>query len=405
MKTTVAPSRFSVHDLVSEALSGVLQRPGRSVLTMLGTVLGIGAFVAVLGLTATASSQIDGRFNLLAATEVTVQDIGPGDEGAPMAFPADASARARAINGTVGAGIWWPLPIHPKAVASSPFAPEGTGQGLGLYAAEPEALVAMHPTLADGVLFGRFHQDRKERVAVLGRGAAERLGISRLDAQPAVFIDGSPYTVVGILDDISRFPELLNAVVIPSSTAMAAYGSPQDPRASMVVDTRMGAAQVVAGQLALALRPDAPQFLKVSAPPDPTTLKSGVANDLGTLFLLLAGISLLIGAVGIANTTLVAVLERSGEIGLRRALGARPRHVAFQFLTESAALGTLGGLVGTCLGVAVVLAVAVAQDWTAALSMWAVLPAPLIGSVTGILAGSYPSLRAARIEPVEALRR
>lgn len=301
--------------------------------------------------------------------------------------------------------MWWPLPVRARTVSAAAAAPDGDGQGLGLYAADPQALEAMHPTLDTGVLFGEFHQQRRDRVAVLGRGAAERLGITRLDAQPAVFVDGSPYTVIGIVGDVQRSPELLLGVVLPSGTALAAYGPPVDPRASMVIETRLGAARTIAGQAPLALRPDAPGLLRASAPADPTALKGGVASDLGTLFLLLASITLVIGAVGIANTTLVAVLERTGEIGLRRALGARPRHIALQFLTESTALGTFGGLVGTCLGVGVVLAVALAQSWTAVLSAWAVLPAPLIGSAVGLLAGVYPSLRAAWVEPAEALRR
>lgn len=142
----------------------------------------------------------------------------------------------------------------------------------------------------------------------------------------------------------------LLSVIIPSSTALAAYGPPVGQRASMLVETRLGAAQLVARQAPLALRPQEPQRFKAVAPPDPTTLRGGVAGDLNVLFLLLAAISLVIGAVGIANTTLVAVLERTAEIGLRRSLGARPVHIAGQFLTESAALGTLGGLVGTSLG-------------------------------------------------------
>jgi putative ABC transport system permease protein len=119
----------------------------------------------------------------------------------------------------------------------------------------------------------------------------------------------------------------------------------------------------------------------------------------------LAAICLVVGAVGIANTTLVAVLERTGEIGLRRALGARPRHITAQFLTESTALGALGGLIGTSVGVAVVVATALARHWTAVLEPYAVLPAPLIGALVGFAAGLYPALRAARIEPLDALRR
>jgi putative ABC transport system permease protein len=123
------------------------------------------------------------------------------------------------------------------------------------------------------------------------------------------------------------------------------------------------------------------------------------------LFLLLAAICLLIGAVGIANTTLVAVMERTGEIGLRRSLGARPRHIAAQFLAESTALGTLGGLIGTSLGVTAVVTIAVLQHWTAVLQPFTVLPAPLIGTAVGLLAGLYPAMRAALLEPLEALRR
>ena len=115
--------------------------------------------------------------------------------------------------------------------------------------------------------------------------------------------------------------------------------------------------------------------------------------------------SLLIGAVGIANTTLVAVMERVGEIGLRRALGARPMHVAIQFLTESGTLGTLGGLIGSSLGIIVTISVALAHHWTAVLNPATTLTAPLVGTITGLLAGAYPAMRAARIEPLEALRR
>jgi putative ABC transport system permease protein len=178
-----------------------------------------------------------------------------------------------------------------------------------------------------------------------------------------------------------------------------------DQRAEMIIETRVGAAALIATQAALALRPDAPKRLKVIAPPDPQTLRGNVTSDFNALFLLLAAISLVIGAVGIANTTMVAVLERTNEIGLRRTLGARPVHIATQFLAESTVLGLLGGEIGASLGVAIVVATALAQQWTAVLAPWTVLSAPAIGALVGLLAGLYPSLRASRIEPVEALRR
>lgn len=396
-------SHLSIKDLIGEAVSSMLQRTGRSALTMLGTVLGIGAFVTILGLTATAGGQIDKRFTALAATEVSVEDVGADEISHEMSFPADASARVRRIDGVVDGGMYWTLPLANPRLTGAPDLP-GDGAGLALYAADPGALAAMRSTIAAGRLFDAFHHGRAERVAVLGATAARRLGISRLDAHPAIFINGTPYTVVGVIADLKRRPELLLGVVIPSTTALRAYGPPVQP-AQMLIETRLGAARVVADQVAVALRPDAPDRFKAIAPPDPRTLRSNVTSDLNALFLLLAGISLVIGAVGIANTTFVAVLERTGEIGLRRSLGARPRHIAAQFLAESAALGTLGGLIGTSVGVAIVVGTAVLNGWTAVLHPWTVLPAPLAGTLVGLLAGLYPAMRAARIEPVEALRR
>jgi putative ABC transport system permease protein len=430
------PSKIRAGDLISEAVAGLFQRPGRTALTALGTVLGVGAFVAVLGLTSSATNQVSKRFTLLTATEVDVTDAAqadgtggsgnagtgqaaPGtgtatspspDQGAtadPNPFPADADKRVKRLRGVRAAGVRWQVDDGKRLrTTGAPVSGPMSTVSPPLVAASPGLLTAVHLTLATGRPFDAFHERSGEHVCVLGAAASSSLGGTSLEGSPAVLIDGVPFSVLGIIKDVARQPDLLFAVIIPRGTAEQVFGPPRSGNAaSMVIDTDPGAAGVVAQQAALALRPEAPQRFVVHPPADPRQLQDQVSTDLSSLFFVLAGVCLVIGAVGIANTAMVSVLERVPEVGLRRALGARPRHIGTQFIVESAAVGTLSGLIGAGLGVLVVVGVSVAQRWTAVTDPATVLLAPLIGTAVGTLAGLYPAYRAARIEPIQALKR
>jgi putative ABC transport system permease protein len=415
LATGLPEPRLAARDAAAEAVAGIVQRPGRSALTMLGTVLGVGAFVGVLGLTATSAGQISSQFTRLEDTTVTVEDNGsqtPLATNPPIGFPADADAIADRINGVTAAGVWWPVSLPADTSITGSLALSATAdQAVTLLAASPGAVQAMGLSMVAGSPLTTYENDTAQHVALINTGTAATLGISsdRLPSHPAVFVAGIAYTVVGIYGTARRVVTGESAMLIPENTALADYGNPEpgignEDEAQMVIATRIGAARAVARQIAAAELPTDPSRRVVTSPPSPQTLQSEVSGDLAGLFLVLAAISLLIGAVGIANTTLVAVLERTEEIGLRRALGARPRHIAAQFLAESTALGSLGGLIGTCTGVAVVVIFAAAKDWTAILDAAYTLPAPLIGSVVGLLAGTYPAIRAARTSPLAALR-
>lgn len=393
-------------DLVREALAGTLQRPGRSALTMAGAMLGVGAFVVILGLTTTAAAQIGSQFSVFAATQVTVTDAGGSGNQAALDFPPDADARIDALRGVVAAGVYWQVDTGQDQVGLSPGTSSSQGLALSVYAATPGLLPATGAVLSAGLPINTFDESQAQPVALLGAAAAAQLGITSLRDAPVIYIGETACSVIGIVSAAPRLPALSLAVIIPASVAQAQYGAP-DPSspAQMIIHTRLGAASLIASQAPVALRPDDPQLLSATAAPGLSHLQQGVSFTVNNLFLLLAAVSVAVGMLGIANMTLVAVIERTPEIGLRRALGARPFHIAAQILAESGAIGLAGALAGTALGIATVLAVALTKHWTAVLDPSAVFPAPGAGAAAGLLAGVYPALRAAFIEPASALRR
>ncbi|MCI0335870.1 MAG: ATP-binding cassette domain-containing protein [Planctomycetes bacterium] len=404
-RAAVARSGITIGDLLNESLAGMFARPGRMMLTVLGVVIGLTALVATLGLSRTAGNRIVSQFDQVAATEIFVT-AKPGVTGMidPTAIPWDAATRLRRLNGVVAAGTVSEIDVKNALVSASPVKDPAnqTAFKLSVQAASPELFRAARAELETGRLFDSGHSERGDRVAVLGPDAARRMGISGVEQLPAISIGDSLYLVIGILRDVARKPELLGSVIIPEGTARHDFGLVGP--GTVVVETQLGAAYLIANQTRSALRPDDPRILKIEVPQEPRRLRDDVQNDVIVMFLLLGGLSLVVGAIGIANITLVSVMERIGEIGLRRALGATRGHIAAQFLFESASMGVIGGILGAGLGVIIVVAVSAYQVWTPVLDPAAPFLAPLIGGVIGLLSGAYPAMRAARLEPVEAFR-
>lgn len=399
-------ARVGAVEQARQAIGAVVARPARLALTTAGVVLGVGSLVATLGLASTGAAQVSHRFDLIAATQVAAR---PAPADSPLAeplaaLPDDAADRVADLTGVAAAGTITRLadagPVRPVGFEDPTIGADPT---MPVVAVSPGLFETVLADVVAGRTFDTGHAARADRVAVLGVRAAERLGVTGVDHQPAVMLGDRPFVVVGIIEGAVRHSELIDAVVVPEPTAAALFGwtGPSD----LQVRTEPGAAGVVAHQVPIALAPNDPSLIDASAPPPPDRLRAAVEGDVDVLFLLLGAVALLAGAIGIANVMLLSVLERAGEIGLRRALGARPHDIGVQFVAESTIVGALGGLLGGTAGLLTTLAVAAAQQWTPVIEIRVALAAPALGMLVGVIAGAFPAWRAARIEPVDALRR
>ena len=394
-------------DLFRETLEGVGARPSRLIITLLGTVLGIASLVATIGFAQTASGQIAQQFDALAATRVTVEPGATkgsdGKERSTSRLPWDAVERVSSLAGVEHAALFGKPSTAPRVEAVQVQDPSASQQASpAVVAASPELLETVGGTVQTGRFFDAGHDRRRDRVVVLGAKAAERLGVNRITGQPAVFIDERAYTVIGILGEVGTRSSLLDAVIVPISTARAELGLTAAQNLDIRID--VGAGSVVGHQAPIALNPNSPDSFTVAAPSAANALQDGVQADVNVLFLAIGIVALIGGGIGIANVTLLSVSERRGEIGLRRALGARTRDIAQQFMLESLTTGLLGGLMGVVVGLFALIAVCIAQEWTPVIAPWAAPVGVAVGALVGLVAGGYPAIKAARIEPVDALR-
>jgi putative ABC transport system permease protein len=278
--------------------------------------------------------------------------------------------------------------------------PQETG-GIAVQATDPGLLKALGGTLAAG----RFIDEAIGRypAVVLGSVAAERLGIESITRPVTVWIGDKWWEVVGIMDPLPLAPELDRSALVGRAVAADLLGADGAPTTIYVRAAPDQLADVRAVLPATA-DPEHPEAVKVSRPSDAIEARAAAASAFTTLFLGLGAVAVLVGALGIANVMLMAVLERRNEIGLRRALGATRGHVVGQFLAEATLLAGVGGLVGALVGSLVAAGYAVSQGWVVALPVAGVLVGILGAVVVGGLAGFYPALRAADTPPTDALR-
>jgi putative ABC transport system permease protein len=290
-----------------------------------------------------------------------------------------------------------------QTVARSDRTGAGDFNALAVLAAKDNLLRAINGRVRDG----RFLDAAVERfpTVVLGSVAAQRLGFAGLDPRekaPQVYIGRQWFTVIGILDPVPLSPDIDRSVLIGWDAAgkwLRFGGHPT----RIYLQTTDDQVEAVRGVLAATVDPEHPGDVLVSRPSDALGAKRAVERTFGALFLGLAGIALLVGGIGVANTMYISVLERRREIGLRRALGANRGQVRVQFLTESIVLSVLGGAAGVLSGVLATAAYCAWQAWPLVIPGRSTAGGLTGALAIGVLAGVYPAIRAARLHPTEAL--
>jgi putative ABC transport system permease protein len=292
--------------------------------------------------------------------------------------------------------------VH-SVVRRSDLVDEHDGSGLTVLAGRTDLL----PAVGGRMVAGRFLTESTARfpVVVLGAAAAGRLGYDRLvpgAPPPQVSIGNRWFSVTGILAPVPLAADLDQSVIVGWDAARRLLGFDGHPTV-LYVRSQESAVEDVRVVLPATVNPRLPGLVQVSRPSDALAAKRAASSAFGALVLGLAGVSLLVGGVGVANTMVISVLERRREIGLRRGLGANRGQIRLQFLAESVALSALGGLAGTVLGIGAVFGYATWQYWPVVIPPWSAAGGLGGALLVGVVAGVYPAVRAARLTPVEAL--
>jgi putative ABC transport system permease protein len=393
-------SRLLPRDLLRLATVGLRTRKVRAALSVLGIAIGIASLVAVLAISETSKSDLLAKIEGLGTNLLTVA---PGESlfGEEAVLPAAAGGRIRLLGEVDSAAAV--TRIDGATVRRSSYVPPEVTGGIAVEAADPELL----RTLDGSTAAGRFVGPASERypAVVLGAKAAQRLGIHGIEGPVQVDVSGRLFTVVGILDPLPLVPELDSAALIGYPAAARTFGADRHPT-EIYVRAREGEAQVraAAALLPSAADPWGPEEVAVSRPSDALEAQAAAESAFTSLFLGLGLVALLVGGIGIANVMIISVLERRSEVGLRRALGARRRHIAVQFLGESFVLGIAAGVVGVLLGVGATGAYAAYEGLALRVPPAAIAGGLAAACLLGAAAGLYPAMRASRLTPTEALR-
>lgn len=377
-------------DLASEVAASVGARRARALFTSLGIALGVAALLGSVAMARSASVSIQGRLEQVAVTTATLR-ITVATEEDQLGVLSRAERNLRSMRDVLSVGASADLSDTVEPPVARPAVQERRRSTSG-------GVLAVSKQFLEAV--GLPAPAHPARGAVVGTLASERLATDG----GYVFVGGRALTIDRVAPRGSIDGRVDGAVLVPLSSAATFGWLAFVDEFVVVVRTAPGRAAAVADQAAVAAWPEHPELVEVSVAPDPRRLREGIERDTLLLVSALASLLVVVGVFSIANAMLTSVMERRGEIGLRRALGASRADIALLVVIESCVLGAFGGVAGAATGTAASVAAALLRDWPVQVDPWHLLAAPLGGAVVGGLAGLHPARRASRLDPAVALR-
>ncbi len=397
------------------ALRALMANPLRSFLTVLGVVIGVAAVVAMVAIGEGAKAQVEASFASM---------------GTDMLIVTSGSSRAGGMRGGAGSqpSLTWDdltaIRAQAPAVraatvdlrANATIASEETNWSSQIHGTSPEFFEVRRWPVERGQALTPADVTGASKVAVLGRTVVTEL--YGPDADPVgrtIRINNAPFAVVGVLQAKGQSPmgqDYDDVVYVPYTAFQSKIqGSPSKYVTGQILIAAAGGDTTRAqAQVETLLRErhrlggEEEDDFSIRNLAEIASARQEGTQTMSLLLASIAAVSLLVGGIGIMNIMLVSVTERTREIGLRMAIGAKPNHVLAQFLVEAVVLSMAGGILGAALGCATALWVARQFEWSVALRADVLLMAMAFSMLVGVGFGLYPALKASRLQPIDALR-
>lgn len=408
------------------SFQGIWSHKMRSFLTMLGIIIGIASIIAIVSTIKGTNEQI--KQNLIGSGDNNVEvELYQGDytyemeyAGIPDGVPVitdEVLKEIKAVKEVKDAALYLSRDTYNVIYHLNTGISGGKLYGIGKEYFEVCNYIVKSGRVFDDADFSKFR-----KVAVLDADSAATLFEGEDPIGKTIEIQQEPFTVIGIVEKSSKFEPVISsiddyymyaetssgAVYVPSATWPALYGYDEPQKLVLTVDNTedMTAAGKRAAEILnsyLTVTDDSIKYKAIDLLEQAKEIQD-LSQSTNTMLIWIAGISLLVGGIGVMNIMLVSVTERTQEIGLKKAIGARKSKILGQFLTEAAVLTSMGGIIGVIVGIILAEVISKLTGTLVAISGTATVGAVVFSMVIGIVFGLLPSYKAANLNPIEALR-